>query len=282
MDEAEALALARKFVQGVKPKMLPVTVEDYVAAINGVLKYEDLGPNESGYTIEGKGKIFICININDNPERQKFTICHEIAHIILELPSEHKEIPSWSFVKRHQNEMLCDAFAAELLLPYTLFKPAMKGVEPSFAVLEDFSSRFGSSLSATGSRFASLADFPCAFVFSDRGIVRYGARSTTLRTANAWIAPKRPLPDGSRAKAAREGDADLAAGEIPQDVWFENWMGRDYMWEESRHFPKRDQTLSLLWIDEEELPVQVHQSGQREREDLGLEELTGILPWPKR
>jgi Zn-dependent peptidase ImmA (M78 family) len=71
------------------------------------------------------------VNGNDSDERQRFTACHEAAHIELGLPSEHAELPWWSYAKRSPNEILCDAFAAKLLMPYKLFKPLVDKAEIS-------------------------------------------------------------------------------------------------------------------------------------------------------
>jgi hypothetical protein len=52
--------------------------------------------DEAGFTVEIKGKHHIHVNGNDSEERQRFTACHEAAHIKLGLPSEHCELPWWS------------------------------------------------------------------------------------------------------------------------------------------------------------------------------------------
>ena len=91
----------------------------YVAAVNAKVKKEKLGEGESGYTItKSNGKHIITVNSLETDERQRFTICHEIAHIELDPASSHEEVPSWSYAKRHPNEISCDTFAAELLMPY--------------------------------------------------------------------------------------------------------------------------------------------------------------------
>ena len=87
-------------------------------------------------------------------------MCHEIAHRALGLPSEHSGVSSWSYAKRSPNEILCDVFAAELLLPYKLFKPLVEKSDISLAVIDDLAKRCGASNMATGSRFATLASAP--------------------------------------------------------------------------------------------------------------------------
>ena len=105
-------------------------------------------------------------------ERQRFTICHEIAHAVLGLPSDHGSQPWWS-TKRPLEERLCDLFAVELLLPEKLFKPLAEKSIVSFESLDALASQFLVSTTATGSRFASVISTPIAFVLSEGGKVKY-------------------------------------------------------------------------------------------------------------
>ena len=90
---------------------------------------------ESGYTLtRPNGKRVITVNSVETEERQRFTICHEIAHVILELPSKHDEVPSWSYAKRDVNEVMCDLFAAELLMPFVQWRAKVPKGDPSALV----------------------------------------------------------------------------------------------------------------------------------------------------
>jgi hypothetical protein len=143
---------------------------------------------------------------------------------------------------------------------------------------------FGASFHAAASRYATLATMPCALVTMSHGIIRHAARSTTLRQQGAWVAPKSPIPEQSVAARLRaSGEHKLATDEVPQDTWFENWPRNLYLWELSRHYPKTDTTIALLWIEEEELrETEPDRFGRHVEDDGGLPELTGELPWPGR
>ena len=85
---------ARGFVSKVNPTTIPVPMDPYLKEVQAVLRVEtDMEPEEAGYSIALGGKRYICVNGNDREERQRFTICHEIAHIVLGLPSEHRRSP---------------------------------------------------------------------------------------------------------------------------------------------------------------------------------------------
>jgi Zn-dependent peptidase ImmA (M78 family) len=249
------------------------------------LKKEDLGKGESGYTItKPNGKHIIIVNELETEERQRFTICHEVAHIVLNLPSNHQEVPSWSYAKRHPNEIACDTFAAELLMPYQQWLSAVPKEEPSLELIEYMASEFRTSFPAAASRFASLSDLPCAFVTMERGAVRYATRSALLRRAGAWISSRSSIPLGSVSHRLRTlGVSATDIGEVAQDIWFENREKGYDLWELARHYQRTDITTALLWFNDEDISeIEFTRFGVRVEDDGGLAELTGELPWPSK
>jgi uncharacterized protein DUF955 len=283
MDELSAVLKARELINKVGPTAIPVPIKPYLDQICAVLRVDyDLGADEAGYTVEVKGKHHIHVNGKDSEERQRFTACHEAAHIDLGLPSEHAGILSWSYAKRLPNEILCDVFAAELLLPYKLFKPLVDKSDISLAAVDRFAKDFVASTMATGSRFATLAGAPCAFILSEQGKVRYASRSTSLRQANAWVQPRSALPKGSVCERLRAGGTCDGPEEMEADIWFSNWERGGVLLEDARHLARWDQTVALIWFEDEEVPAPTRDRREREEEEYGLAELDGILPWPGR
>ena len=285
MDEVDVRQKARAFIAKVDVSNIREDLSPYVIAVNAKVKKEQLGEGESGYTItKPNGKHIITVNSRETDERQRFTICHELAHIVLDLASSHEEVPSWSYAKRHPNEIACDTFAAELLMPYQQWLSIVPNEEPSLKLIQHMADLFGTSFPAAASRFACLSDIPCAMVTMERGAVRYAARSTALRQAGAWISPRSTIPVGSVAHRIRSsGNSSTETDEVSQDIWFDNWKKGLDLQELSRHYARTDTTISLLWFDSEDLPeVEVNRFGTRIEDDGGLTELTGELPWPGR
>ena len=285
MNEEDVRHRARAFVAQVDVSGIRNDLAPYAAAANAKLNSDELEEGESGYTItKPNGKHVITVNSLETEERQRFTVCHEIAHIVLALESSHEEVPSWSYAKRHPNEISCDIFAAELLMPYQQWLSQVPNEEPSLDLIQRMASLFGTSFPAAASRFASLSDMPCAFVTMERGMVRYAARSTSLRQAGAWISAKSQIPIGSVAHILRtEGASATRSDGVAQDVWFENWEKGLDLSELSRHYAGTDTTTSLLWFDAEDLPeVEVNRFGAKVVDDGGLAELTGHLSWPSK
>jgi len=280
MDEATAVLRAREFVRRIRPDEVPVRVERYAAEIGAEVRVEALEPDEAGCSFEAGGRRFICVNESDHRTRQRFTICHEIAHFILELPSEHTSSPGWSYAKRPLNEVWCDVFAAELLLPVELFRSRVARCERSLEAVSSLATEFDASLPATGSRFAAVADDPCAFVLAEGGVVRYASRSKSLRDAYATIPSGSKLPRGSLSERLRQGRAPDGPEECDADLWFAQWERGGLLLEEARHLEAWDQTLTLLWFEDEEVPEKVSSETGRRDEEAALQELDGILPWP--
>lgn len=282
MDEFTVVMKAREFIKKVNPTSIPAPIEVYVAEARAVLRRQkDLAQNEPGWSFQSNGKYYICVNANDRLERQRFTACHEIAHIVLGLPSNHEAQPWWSYAERSLNEICCDVFAAELLLPYHLFQPLAAKEQIGFAAIGELAERFAASNVATGSRFATVLRAPCAFVLSEQGKVRYASRSAGLRETGAWIAPRTALPSGSLSQRVRRGGRCNGPEETEADIWFDGWDRGGVLLEDVKHLEYWDQTLTLLWFEDEEVPAAKNRFYEQ-KEDLGLEELDGVLPWPGR
>ena len=282
MDELAIAMKAREFVKRCGPSALPVSVEAYAALIDGVVKAETLQENEDAWSFRDKnGKYRICVNCAHNSRRQRFSVCHEVGHVVLEIPSDHSN-PSWSYSRRPPGEIACDVFAAELLLPYKLFKPRVDSADMRLASIGALADEFEASLISTGSRFATFSGEICAFVLSEGGRVRYCARSARLRDAKVWIKPGSPLPVDSYSARVRIGENSSGPEEAEPDQWFDDWQRDGLLYEDARHLGQWDQTLTLLWFDDEGLAPPASEPKRWDEETYGLRELDGILPWPGR
>lgn len=281
MDPLTAVIRARDLMQRVNTKSIPVPLEPYLHALRCELKVKhNLGPGESGYSFPSGDRHFIVVNGKESPERQRFTAFHEMAHIELALPSEHTDGPSPGFTRRSPNEICCDVFAAELLLPYWAFNPLVDKSEIGFDAIDELADRFEASVTATGSRFAAASELPCAFVISHAGKVRYPERSKSLREARAWISPGSTLPIGSLSARCRGGEPIRGAEEIPADLWFTDWSRGGVLLEEARQLSTYDQTLTMLWFDDEEVPRESTTNSEDDEEDGLLRPLDGKLSFP--
>lgn len=284
MSEIEVRQRARRFIADANAGEIPA-LPTYAKLANARIRSESLERGESANTVQlPNGGFVITVNHDESEERKRFSICHEIAHIVLGLPTVHGDKPIWTAVKRHPNEVMCDWFASEILMPFNAFEKRIPSGDPSVAMIEDLRKVFGSSFPATASRYASLAAFPCAYVMMDGATVTYASANAALRQKGIRVVCKCPIPHGSVAQRLRtDGHRATDTEQIAQDVWLENCEAGYDLWELSRHNSEYDETISLLWCAEEDLPRgEVDRFNKRIDEDDGsLEELTGVISWEK-
>ena len=283
MTEFESEQRARQFVRDAGISAIPVDLGLYVAKIAGKVSLDMLDPGEAGYTmVTGAGPL-ITVNESDRATRRRFTVCHEIGHLVLDLPSEHGHGPDWSYSKRSPNEVCCDVFAAELLLPVLHFTPLARGLAPDFDAVEDLRQKFFASREATASRLAATSRLACGYVLSEGGIVRHIVRSPALREARGWVSSGTRLPARSAAAALRGGSGRSGSATYSGDVWFEGWQDVELS-ESSVFIPEYDQTLTLLHCtDQDELDALpragIPEHDRDDGDDALLKPLDGYPGW---
>jgi Zn-dependent peptidase ImmA (M78 family) len=287
VDELAIRTAARQFVAGLDLSNISSDLSVYTRKVRARLNTEEMGEGESGYTLTKRdGSSVIIVNELERRERQRFSTCHEVGHIVLGLSSNHRETPAWSYAKRDENEIACDIFASELLMPYEEFKRDVDQAEPSLELIEDLRAKYVVSFSACGSRLAAVTQYPCAFVFMSSSVIRYASRSRALRLLNAWIAPKSPIPEGSVAyRLVRDQECSGEGAAMSQDVWFQDWPRGYDLVELSKHYPAYDETFSLLWFEQDsgpDEPVKNFAGVPAQEDDGGLKELDGVLSFSKR
>lgn len=267
---------------------MPVDLASLAAAANAKVKVVgDLRNDESGQTTQIGGKHLIVVNGNHREERQRFTVLHELGHIVLGLPSRHggSTLTTETLLRyreRPEEEVLCDVFAAECLLPYECFRSEVAASDISMDTVKSLATAYNASLTATGSRFAFNTNAPCAFVLSEAGRVRYVSRSRELRELKGWIPFGMPVSrDSVAGRLIRDGSTTEDYDEIATDLWFERSVpNRPFVAEESILLREWAQCLSLLWFEEG-----LSRTGQckvDEEEEVLLQELDGKLPWPSK
>lgn len=127
------IQLARDVLKALRIKEPPVDLPAVIKHLSGVrnitielLPYS-LPDKVSGAHARKGQRHIITYNRNHHPRRQRFTIAHELGHLLLEhldVQSNEEDLPS-----RNPEETAANAFAAELLAPLAfLRKDFQKGV----------------------------------------------------------------------------------------------------------------------------------------------------------
>ena len=128
---------------------LPVDLNAVAKYLKIRILYEDLEDNISGLLVVKNGKHAIGVNQNHHPNRQRFTIAHEIGHFVL----HHKDgkqrkndiyvDKKWAYFRATDHgqkidveERQANQFAAELLMPEELVRQILE--KSTFNLTDDF------------------------------------------------------------------------------------------------------------------------------------------------
>ncbi|TDR45686.1 uncharacterized protein DUF955 [Tahibacter aquaticus] len=283
MDELTAITRARKLVAGISSA--PVDVIALASAHNMEVKESDqLAEGEAGNTFRKGAKTFIVVNKNDDPFRRRFTVLHELAHHVLDLPSNHgATIPASElerFSGRPPEEKLCDVFAAECLVPTHLIRSLAATAPFCVDTVQRLSAHFQASRPCVASSYVRASRELIAYVFAEGGRVQSAIMSAALREQRIFIQGGM-VPAASAAARALARDTTLESVELDGSDWSSSDAAMQFACsEEALHMRAWNQTLSLLTF-ERVGPSQRGAADRDESEDL-LPELTGHLPWPKR
>jgi Zn-dependent peptidase ImmA (M78 family) len=128
--EDRAVALLRKY--GIKKP--PVPVEDIAEGEGALIVRNSFDGSESGFTLRDGKRIIIGINTRTSRKRQRFSIAHEIGHVVLHpltpLIVDHSVRMDWrddiSSLGTNAQEIEANAFGAALLMPQEMVIDSVK------------------------------------------------------------------------------------------------------------------------------------------------------------
>lgn len=286
MDKVIVQAKAREFLRQNRVDSYPVDAKVLAEAIGFKVVFDnDLSSSESGFSLKKGNKKRLVVNANDSPERQRFTILHEVAHDVLNLPSNHgggldsSELESYQ--SRPLEEIACDIFAAECLVPWHLIKPLTDSYSFDRDSINELANDFQASRSCMASRFAQESSEKNIYVLAENGVIKNVVSARSVIETKYWVEIGLSLPKHCVAYTVlRDEDAKLT-GEYGALIWSSSPVANQYFcYEEVITLPSWNQTLSLITLEEK--AVEPNQSFIDPNEDVLLEELSGVLPWPKK
>lgn len=285
MDEITAVARARQLLSQLGVSSFPVDVASIAAAQGFEVRESDkLERGEAGNTFVKNGGRIIVLNKSDHAYRRRFTALHEIAHHVLNLSSAHGTKLASNELERYRGrpkeEVLCDVFAAECLVPWQLIQPLTEDLDFTAETVRDLSDRFEASKPCVASRFAQTSRGLLAYVIAEDGVIRNVIVSKALREKGLWIGGVQ-LPDASAAATAISKNSATETADLDGSDWSDSdCASRFACYEEAIHLGEWGQTLSLLTF--EEVAGASGGTSRPSDEDGLLAELTGYPPWPKK
>lgn len=145
----------------------PVRVEMIARQIGASIHYEPFEGDISGMVYRNKDRVIIGVNSLHHPNRQRFTIAHEIGHVLLHKGTEVHVDRSYRVNLRNKvssqavdkDEIEANRFAAALLMPEHMLVDDLKGIEIDFESEDDLAelaAKYEVSLKAMAIRLSNI------------------------------------------------------------------------------------------------------------------------------
>ena len=215
----------------------------------------------------------IFYNAKARPERQRFTLAHELGHFVLHRDSHasfncDKESIYTGADTLKLIEREADEFASNLLMPGDLLRQRITGKRIDFHLLGELAKEFGVSLEAMCIRLIKFTEQRAVLVYWDYGYLKYQWRSqSAIRTRvrlRSTDDPQEPLPD---TLAADEDIVQEWDGiQMPAENWCSSEPPSITLREMKHSYPGGNRVLSLLVL-ESAAPRKLAGSGWEDERD---------------
>lgn len=200
----------------------------------------------------------IALAPGQGPGRRRFSIAHELGHF--HMPT-HRKRPSrpcrdedmdaraaTDYGRKYEWE--ANDFAAELLMPKTVFSRDSSGRDPVFREIVELAGAdmYDVSRTAAALRYVETTHEACALVCARDGIIEWVSKSQAFGYRIPW--KNDPVPPGSISRAVFNGEQPSAEGEaVDPYTWLENKQRRRVeFFESTLAILAQSQVLSLLWV----------------------------------
>jgi Zn-dependent peptidase ImmA (M78 family) len=184
--------------------------------------------------------------------RKRFAIGHEMGH--WELHAGVSQVFSCTSedmlagYKGSAHEIEANLFAAELLMPQSLFRRRAGANDPSVPVLRDLATYFQTSLTATALRFVETADEKYAMVVVEDGRVRWWRASEAF--GGFWLDPKTVVQPDTVVGSVLNGEPlPTRAEKVDGEAWLGSKAASiaESLFEVAVPLTSYGQIISMLW-----------------------------------
>jgi len=193
-------------------KKITISYGHYKDAYDGLLEHR-----------AGRFHIYCNLDRLERPERPRarFTLAHELGHFFIEehlVALRSGRSPGHGSLAEYESrnpvEQEADCFASNLLMPAARFLKAAKGKLRGLCSILELAGAFGTSVTCTAIRYASLEVSPCIVVKWSAGGYQWKWLSTGARMANYRKTIESPINvvPGSPSARALAGDTPPPTG----------------------------------------------------------------------
>lgn len=187
--------------------------------------------------------------------QKRFVIAHELGHVLLHPHVRQidevslEQASNWS-LNQTPEEIEANLFAAEILMPQSLFAPLIDGKDPSFALIRELAKIFCTTLTATAIQFVRYTKEECLLVASQKGFRKWSVTSEqfSFRPCDEY----RIHEYSCAIEAVKAGMANMRADDVPAGCWLREFSpdGKECVTEDVTASSTFGSALSLVWIHE--------------------------------
>lgn len=219
-----------------------------IAFAKGAMVVEQELMRAAASVVKAGSRATIRIPPTDTIERKRFSIAHELGHLLMgHIVSIKKVCSDADMMDWYQTsqETQANFFASELILPTKLVSSRCDVGNINFEPIKQIAKDFRASLTATAIKFVRLCPEKCAVVYSTQGEIRWFYKSPDWWP---FISKDKKLDERTLAYDFFKGETmDQDPIEVDADAWIES-RGLDEIVEHSIASPQYGFVLSLLWI----------------------------------
>ena len=247
LDVVRQMLPSTPYGKGVREIRPPVQFND--EAFEGLLARDPSDPEVWG----------IAYNGTVSPQRQRFTIAHELGHFILHRDRQPRfHCDKESVHSGHETlrliEREADDFAGNLLMPGDRLREWISNRRIDLHVLSAIAKRFQVSFEALCIRFIKYTAQRAILAYWDNGYLKYEWRSENAAKTRAQIRrtgdPQEPLPGTVAADATVTQEWDGV--EMSAAIWCPQEAPYMKLREFKHSYASRDRVLTLLLLESAE------------------------------
>lgn len=263
-DLSQPVQIAKEIVSQNRSIQIPIPLEEiaYAAGIQEINEMPMDGLEGALVANPEKSEGIILIKEGARPQRQRFTLGHELGHYFIPRHGHKMSCGISDLITRDQKslsaaqrmELEANQFSAELLMPSLLIRqyPGFRST-PSLGCVIEMAKAFDVSFEACAQRYVALHDDPVAVVFAKDLVVRYSSKSDEFPF---WIKPNKgcQIPFGSHsAETGKEVTEKHSEGCCNADHWVDGskYFEMPEEIQEELYIMENGYTATLLYFDEE-------------------------------
>ncbi|SRR6266702_2460489 len=225
-----------------------IDIEIIAEYCGATVVYEPLTSCEA--RIIGVGdRALITVNERSIGPRRRFSAAHELGHWNFDrgnlayICQERFITGSWT---GQDKEARANSFAADLLLPQTMFISEARGKDITFDAVESLAGTFQTSLTATAIRLIQYGSFPAMVICSSLSKGREWFVASSEVERRLWPV-KAPTQESLAYRLLRGEKIQTKPEELDADAWIDHNEAANYVVTEDSRRITSDLVLTLLW-----------------------------------